>query len=108
MTKKVNPTVLSFPTLQQMDVLDWLFGTNSNNSDSRKRIFISFAIEDAIYRDHLVQQARNNRSPFDFIDMSVKLKWNQAEWKVKCRSKIKRCDAMIVLLSKNTYKAGGA
>ncbi len=88
-----------------MGLLDWLF---RKDGDDKKRIFISFAIEDAEYRDHLVQQARNNRSPFDFIDMSVKRKWNQVEWKRKCRTKIRRCHGMIVLLSKNTYKAGGA
>jgi hypothetical protein len=54
-----------------MRLLDWLFGTDR---DDRKRIFISFAIEDVEYRDYFVQQARNNRSPFDFIDMSVKRK----------------------------------
>lgn len=90
-----------------MGLLDWLFGTDKE-VDDRKRIFISFAIEDVEYRDHLVQQARNHRSPFDFIDMSVKKEWNQDEWKKRCRTKIKRCDGVIALLSKNTHKAGGA
>lgn len=69
----------------------------------RNKIFISFAIEDEISRDHLVKQAKLERSPFDFIDMSVKEPWNNDEWKRKCRTKIKRCDGMIVLLSKNTW-----
>ena len=38
----------------------------------KKRIFISFAIEDEQLRDLLVGQARNDNSPFEFIDMSVK------------------------------------
>lgn len=91
-----------------MGILDWIFGNDYNDRDDRKKIFISFAIEDIEYRDHLVQQARNNQSPFDFIDMSVKKKWNPAEWKARCRTKIKRCDGVIVLLSKNTYNAAGA
>ena len=74
----------------------------------RKRIFISFAIEDEMYRDHLVNQARLERSPFDFVDMSVKQPWSEDEWKRKCRTKIKRCDGMIVLLSKNTFHSSGA
>ncbi len=89
-----------------MGFLDWLFG--EDEKEKRKRVFISFAIEDAKYRDHLVEQARRDRSPFDFIDMSVKKKWNEREWKQKCRIKIKRCHGVIALLSKNTYKAGGA
>lgn len=74
----------------------------------RKRIFISFAIEDEMYRDHLVNQARLERSPFDFMDMSVKQPWSEDEWKRKCRTKIKRCDGMIFLLSKNTFHSSGA
>jgi len=68
-----------------MGFLDFLFGTEK---ERRKRIFVSFAIEDIEYRDHLVSQARKENSPFDFIDMSVKKSWKQEEWKRKCRSKI--------------------
>jgi len=71
------------------------------------RIFISFAIEDERSRDFLVQQARDNRSPFSFTDMSVKKAWDQ-QWKTNCRTKIKGCDGVIALLSKNTWNADGA
>jgi hypothetical protein len=91
-----------------MGFLDWLFGIDEKKKDTRKRVFISFAIEDIQYRDYLVDQARKKHSPFDFIDMSVKKKWNQSEWKDRCRTKIKRCDGVIALLSKNTHKASGA
>lgn len=74
---------------------------------SNKRIFISFAIEDAKYRDHFVAQAKKENSPFSFVDMSVKKPWNEKIWKQKCRSKIKSCDGVIVLLSKNTYHSKG-
>ena len=87
-----------------MGLLDFLFKDN----DERPRIFISFAMDDAIYRNHLVTQARNNRSPFDFIDMSVKEPYMQKEWKDRCRTRIKRCHGVIVLLSKNTYHSSGA
>lgn len=71
------------------------------------RIFISFAIEDARYRDMLKGQAKNDRSPFDFVDMSVKEPWD-SEWKTKCRTKIRGCDGVIALLSNNTINASGA
>jgi hypothetical protein len=80
---------------------------NSHKS-RKKRIFISFAIEDKKYRDFLVAQAKNERSPFTFVDMSVKEPWIEKVWKEKCREKIKKCDGMIVLLSKNTWHASGA
>nr|WP_299422657.1 TIR domain-containing protein [uncultured Emticicia sp.] len=93
-----------------MGLLDWLLGRKKNDKKvkSKKRIFISFAIEDVEYRDYLVEQARKKHSPFDFIDMSVKQEWNQDEWKKRCRTKIKRSHGVIALLSKNTHKAGGA
>jgi nucleoside 2-deoxyribosyltransferase len=89
-----------------MGLFDLLFG--DEKPERPKRVFISFAMKDVEYRDHLVSQARNNKSPFEFMDMSVKRPWKQSEWKKKCRTKIKKSDAVIALLSKNTWHAGGA
>lgn len=72
-----------------------------------KRIFISFAVEDNWARDYLVGQAKNERSPFEFVDMSVKEPWDN-QWKTRCRTKIKGCDGVIALLSKKTWNADGA
>ncbi|RZJ68837.1 MAG: hypothetical protein EOO47_24515 [Flavobacterium sp.] len=91
-----------------MDFFDWLLGIENTKKEKRKKVFISFAIEDVIYRDYLVEQARLKNSPFDFMDMSVKKEWASHEWKHRCRARIKRCDGVIALLSKNTYKAFGA
>lgn len=74
---------------------------------NKHRIFVSFAVEDANYRDLLRGQAKNEKSPFDFVDMSVKEPWD-SQWKAACRTKIKGCDGMIALVSKNTAKATGA
>jgi hypothetical protein len=71
-----------------------------------KRVFISFAIEDAKFRDFLVGQARNEKSPFEFVDMSVKEPWD-SQWKTRYRTKIRGCDGVIALVSKNTAKADG-
>jgi len=70
------------------------------------RVFIAFAIEDKWAREYLVGQAKNEKSPFEFTDMSVKEPWSE-EWKRKCRSRIKGCDGTIAIISKNTEKASG-
>jgi hypothetical protein len=70
------------------------------------RIFISFAIEDEWARIRLGGQAKNERTPFEFIDMSVKKPFDEA-WKTQCRSRIKGCDGVIALVSKNTVGAAG-
>lgn len=71
-----------------------------------KRVFIAFAMEDVRSRDFLVGQSKNNNSPFEFVDMSVKEPWS-TDWKTKCRSKIKGCDGVIALISKYTPSASG-
>lgn len=71
-----------------------------------KRIFVSFAIEDSNLRDFLVGQARNNKSPFEFVDMSVKQPWSN-QWKTKCRTKIKGCDGVLAIITSNSMNADG-
>lgn len=71
-----------------------------------KRIFIAFAIEDVRSRDFLVGQAKNDNSPFEFVDMSVKQPW-ETDWETKCRARIKTCDGVIALISKHTPLATG-
>lgn len=70
------------------------------------RVFTSFAIEDANLRTMLVGQGRNKKSPFEFVDMSVKEPWDSA-WKTNCRTKVKGCDGVIGIITNNTPKATG-
>lgn len=78
-----------------------------NSTNKKKRVFISFAVEDERYRNFLVEQSKLSKSPFEFIDMSVKEPWDEDVWKEKCRTKIKRSDLVLVLLSKSTWHASG-
>lgn len=73
----------------------------------KNRIFIAFAIEDEAYRTLLVGQAKHEKSPFEFVDMSVKQPWD-TQWKTNCRARIKGCDGVIALISKKTAGADGA
>lgn len=71
-----------------------------------KKIFIAFAVEDIRSRDFLVGQAKNDNSPFEFVDMSVKQPW-ETDWETKCLARIKGCHGVIALISKNTPSATG-
>lgn len=73
---------------------------------NKKRIFISFAMEDKTLRDFLVGQSRNDKTPFEFVDMSVKQPWDSS-WKTNCRSRIKGCDGVVAIISRNTCNADG-
>ncbi len=71
-----------------------------------KTIFIAFAIEDETQRDFLKGQSLNTKSPFEYIDMSVKQAYD-SNWKAKVRTRIKRSDGVIVLVSKNSLTSSG-
>lgn len=73
---------------------------------SKKTVFVAFAIEDERQRDFLKAQALNTRSPFEYIDMSVKDAYKE-DWKSKVRTRIKRSDGVIVLVSKNSLTSSG-
>lgn len=74
---------------------------------ANKRVFVSFAIEDEKTKNLFTGQAKNEKVPYDFVDMSVKEPWDE-KWKTNCRTRIKGCDGVIVLVSKNLKKADGA
>jgi hypothetical protein len=71
-----------------------------------KIVFIAFAIEDETQRDFLVGQSLNTKTPFEFVDMSVKQPYDR-EWKDRVRTRIRRSDGVIALISKSTLTSGG-
>lgn|SRR5690625_1221139 len=73
---------------------------------NKKTIFIAFAIEDEKQRDLLKGQSLNTNAPFEYIDMSVKEPYD-SEWKKRVRTRIRRSDGVIVLVSKNSLKSSG-
>ena len=72
----------------------------------KKVLFIAFAIEDETQRDFLKGQSLHPRSPYEFIDMSVKTPY-ESEWKEKVRTRIRRSDGVIVLVSQNSLSSSG-
>jgi hypothetical protein len=71
-----------------------------------KIIFIAFAIEDERQRDFLKGQTSLAHCPFEYTDMSVKEAY-VSEWKEKVRTRIRRSDGVIVLVSKNSLTSTG-
>lgn len=74
---------------------------------AKKRTFVSFDYDhDARIKDLLVGQAKNDDSPFEIIDMSIK-ETIKSDWKTKARTRIKGCDVVIVLCGEHTNTADG-
>lgn len=72
----------------------------------KKVIFIAFAIEDERQRDFLKGQSLSTKSPFEYIDMSVKEPYDSG-WKDRVRTRIRRSDGVIALVSKNSLTSSG-
>jgi hypothetical protein len=72
----------------------------------KKTIFVAFPIEDERQRDLLKGQSLNTRSPFEYVDMSVKEPYVTA-WKDRVRTRIRRSDGVIALISANSTGSSG-
>ncbi|MGB3045796.1 MAG: TIR domain-containing protein [Xanthobacteraceae bacterium] len=72
----------------------------------KKVVFVAFAIEDETQRDFLKGQSLHSRAPYEFIDMSVKEAYDSG-WKEKVRTRIRRSDGVIILVSKNSTTSSG-
>ena len=72
----------------------------------KKVLFIAFAIEDETQRNFLKGQSLHPRVPFEFIDMSVKQAYDK-DWQDRVRTRIRRSDGVIVLVSNNSLTSTG-
>jgi len=70
------------------------------------RIFVAFAVEDVRFRDALVAQAKNDKSPVEFLGMPTKESWNE-KWQINCRARVKGCKGVVALISQHTAHAEG-
>ncbi|GIW64634.1 MAG: hypothetical protein KatS3mg092_0567 [Patescibacteria group bacterium] len=74
-------------------------------SSSKVRVFISFDYDhDIDLKNLLVGQAKNEDSPFEITDMSVKEELT-GDWKEKVRQRIKRVDQVIIICGEHTDSA---
>ena len=70
----------------------------------KKIVFVAFAIEDQRLRDLLKGQSLNTNCPFEYVDISVKEAYDTG-WKEKVRTRIKRSDGVIALVSANSLSS---
>lgn len=72
----------------------------------KKVVFVAFAIEDERIRDMIKGQSLNTKSPFEYIDMSVKEAYDE-EWKKRVRTRILRSDGVLAIVSKSSLTSSG-
>ena len=72
----------------------------------KKVVFVAFSMKDERQRDFLKGQSLSTNSPFEYIDMSVKEPYDSG-WKDRVRTRIRRSDGVIVLVSENSLISTG-
>lgn len=72
----------------------------------KKIVFVAFAIEDERQRDFLKGQSLLTSCPFEYVDMSVKEAYTE-DWKDRVRTRIRRSDGVIALVSKSSLSSSG-
>jgi antiphage defense system Thoeris ThsB-like protein len=71
------------------------------------RVFTAFDYDhDEFLRTALAGQSKNEDSPFEICDYSVKEPFT-GDWKKKVRERIKKCGQMIVICGEHTHEATG-
>jgi len=74
----------------------------------KAKVYISFDYDnDRSLKDLLVGQAKNEDSPFEISDWSLKEAAPDKYWKERAEEKIRRVDILCVIVGKKTYKANG-
>lgn len=74
---------------------------------NKKRVFISFDYDhDLDLKNLLVGQAKNEDSPFEIADFSIKEAISD-DWKKKARTRIRGCNVVAVICGEYTDTASG-
>jgi len=73
----------------------------------KTRVFISFDYDhDETLKNFLVGQSKNEDSPFELADWSIK-EHIDVDWKAKARTRIRAVDVVCVICGRNTSSATG-
>ena len=74
---------------------------------AKTRAFISFDYDhDKVLKEFLVGQAKNEDSPFEISDWSIKEAISE-DWKKRARERIKNVDVVVVICGERTDTATG-
>jgi hypothetical protein len=74
----------------------------------KKRVYICFEFDkDKALKDLLIGQSRNEGSPFEVVDGSLKEAAPEDNWEEKAEERIKMAEVVIVLLGASTHHAPG-
>lgn len=68
----------------------------------KRRIFISFHMEDLHFKKLLEHQAKSDKFQLEFTNYSLQTPFDHA-WKTQCAARIQQCSATLCLIGKQTW-----
>lgn len=75
---------------------------------AKTRLFVSFDFDnDRTLRDFIIGQSRNDDSPFEVTDVSLKEAAPEHDWETKARRAISGADKFVIMLGPHTASASG-
>ncbi len=75
---------------------------------AKKRVFVSFDFDnDKVLKDFIIGQAKNQDSPFEISDCSLKEAAPEKEWLERAKLAISRADVFMIMLGSKTKNASG-
>lgn len=75
---------------------------------AKKKVFVSFDFDnDKALKDFIIGQAKNEDSPFEVSDYSLKEEKPEKDWLEHATAAIRRSDVFIVMLGPKTRYAAG-
>lgn len=69
---------------------------------SKKKVFISFHMDDLHAKKLIEAQAKSDRFDLEFINYSVNEPFDE-RWKTQCKERIRQCDIVICMIGEKTY-----
>lgn len=68
----------------------------------KKKVFISFHMDDLYAKTLLVEQAKSDKFDLEFVNFSINEPFNE-RWKTQCRNRIQQVSTTICLIGEKTY-----
>lgn len=75
---------------------------------AKNRVFVSFDYDnDRVLKDFIIGQSKNDDSPFEIIDHSLKEAAPERDWEKKAAAAISRAEIVLVMVGAKTHRAQG-
>lgn len=73
----------------------------THNAQPKKRVFISFHMQDLFAKKLIEEQAKSDKFQLEFVNYSLQQPFDNS-WKTQCTERIRQCSVTMCLIGKQT------